>query len=383
MSRGLEIDISLLLDRFTLSVRWQTAESSLGIFGPSGAGKTTILETLAGLRAAARGVIRVDGRTWLDSARGIRLPPERRGIGYVPQDLLLFPHRDVMGNLRSGRRRAERAGRARIEPRKVLEVLELADLAGRDVRTLSGGERRRVALGRALCSGPELLLLDEPLANLDLALRRRILPYLFRVREEFAMPTLHVSHDATEIKALCREVMVLAGGRTMAHGPPDEIFATPSIVPMTWAEGFENVVRGMVTAVSDSVVTVDLEPGVSITVAAGGAGIDRAAAGREAAPAVGSEAILAVRAEELILATQTPTALSAQNILAGTIRDIREARPEDGHAGQLLVGVAVGRLPAPLFASITTEARRRLGLREGMPVTIVCKAHSFRILATR
>jgi len=227
MRHGIVLDITLSLDRFTLSVRWETVENSLGIFGPSGAGKTTILESVAGLRKAARGVIRVNGQSWLDSARGLCLPPERRGVGYVPQDALLFPHRNVMENLLSGRRRAERAAKKSVAPDRVLEVLELTDLGRRDVVSLSGGERQRVALGRALCSGPDLLLLDEPLANLDLPLRRRILPYLFKVREEFAIPTLYVSHDATEIKTLSREVLVLDAGKVRAHGHPDEVLTDP------------------------------------------------------------------------------------------------------------------------------------------------------------
>ena len=311
MMHGTIFDITLPLDRFTLSIRWETVESSLGIFGPSGAGKTTILESVAGLRTTTRGLIRVNGETWLDSSRGLCLPPERRGVGYVPQDALLFPHRNVMENLRSGRRRAERSARKVVALDRVLEVLELRDLAGRDVVSLSGGERQRVALGRALCSGPDLLLLDEPLANLDLPLRRRILPYLFRVREEFALPTLYVSHDATEIKTLSREVMVLDAGKVKAQGRPDEVFTDPSIFPMTRTEGFENVLHGRVTETSESTATVELEPGLRIAIAA-----------RDLV--VGHEAVLAVRAEDLILATQSPSGLSAQNALSGEIRESAE-----------------------------------------------------------
>ena len=383
MSRGLGIDLTLPLHRFTLSVRWATEEGALGLFGPSGAGKTTLMESLAGLRGAARGVIRVGGRTWLDTERGIRWPPERRGIGYVPQDPLLFPHWNVSENLLAGRRRAAMIKRPPADPRRVMEVLDLETIAGRDVRMLSGGERRRVALGRALCSGPELLLLDEPLAHLDPGLRQKVLSYLFSIREEFAIPTIHVSHDATELKALCREVMVIDAGRMIAHGPPDELFAIGPVLPLTRGEGFENVVRGVVSAVSGSIVTVDLAPGARVAVASPGftgQGLDGPGG---ADRLVGREVVLAARAEELILATQTPAGLSAQNILAGEVSRIVEAAPEAGGDGQLLVGVAVARLPSPLFATITADAKRRLALREGMPIHIVCKAHSFRILARR
>lgn len=368
MTCGILLDIALPLDRFTLAVRWETAESALGIFGASGAGKTTILESLAGLRTAARGLIQVNGRTWLDSTRNIRLPPELRGVGYVPQDALLFPHRNVLQNLASGRRRADKAHGRRVTPERVLEILELTDLASRPVGSLSGGERQRVALGRALCSGPELLLLDEPLSGLDLPLRRRILSYLFRVRDEFAIPTLHVSHDATEIKTLSREVMVLASGKVAACGPPDAVFTDPSILPLTRAEGFENVVRGRVTSFSDSTAIVELEPGLAVFVAASDL-------------AVGQDVVLAVRADDVILAAQEPAGLSAQNALEGRVREVQEEARET--SGEVLVSVTLGRLRAPLVASITKQARRRLALQPGMPVFLVTKAHSFRVLAAR
>ncbi|HEU4402709.1 MAG TPA: molybdenum ABC transporter ATP-binding protein [Candidatus Polarisedimenticolia bacterium] len=370
MTHAIVLDLTLPLDRFNVSVRWETFEGSLGIFGPSGAGKTTILEAVAGLRKGTRGFIRVNGRIWLDTSRNVCLPPERRGVGYVPQDALLFPHRNVMQNLMSGRRRAERTDRERVTPHRVLEVLELTDLAGRDVVSLSGGERQRVALGRALCSGPDLLLLDEPLANLDLPLRRRILPYLFRVREEFSIPTLFVSHDATEIKTLSKEVMVLASGKAIAHGRPDEVFTDPAVLPMTRTEGFENVLRGTVTDTSDSTATVAVEPGLRIAIAA-----------RDLV--VGREVVLAVRAEDLILATQPPSGISAQNTLAGEIREIRATNPEEETGGQVLVAVTLGRLRTSLFATITTQACHRLALRPGTPVFLVGKANSFRVLATR
>ena len=221
MSPGLAVSVAVPLDRSDLKVDWETGETSLGVFGHSGAGKTTFLETLAGLRKSARGRIGMNGGTWLDSSRGVCLPPERRGVGYVPQEMLLFPHRDVLGNLLSGARRRRKAAGKGPSLERVLEVLELSGLQDREVAALSGGERRRVALGRALCSGPELLLLDEPLSGLDDPLRGRILTYLLRAQEEFSVPTITVSHDATEITLLSREVAVLEAGRVVALGRPE------------------------------------------------------------------------------------------------------------------------------------------------------------------
>jgi molybdate transport system ATP-binding protein len=369
-------DITLPLDRFTLTVRWETSHAALGIFGPSGAGKTSILESIAGLRRAARGTIRVGGETWLDSSRGIVRPPERRGVGYVPQDGLLFPHRDVLGNILSGTRRAGRPGALRVDPERALEVLELGDLRHRDVSSLSGGERQRVALGRALCSGPALLLLDEPLGSLDQPLRRRILPYLLRIQKEFAVPTIYVSHEATEITLLSHEVLILEAGKEVARGRPQEIFIDRAIYPMARAGGFENLLTGRVVEASGAVATVELEPGMRVTVAAP----DQVA---------GREVIVAARAEDFILAVYPPTGLSAQNILAGEIREIRQPAANDsssgeaGAAGQVVVVVEVGRLAAPLLATITAQACRQLALAPGGRIHLVCKANSFHVLATR
>lgn len=364
----LACDLRLELPRFTLAVRWETSEASLGVFGHSGAGKTTLLETLAGVRRGARGVIRVNGQTWLDSERGINQPPERRGMGYVPQDVLLFPHRDVLGNLLAGRRRAERAGR-RVRPERVLEILELAELQRRPVTTLSGGERQRVALGRALCSSPDLLLLDEPLAGLDLPLRRRVLAYLLAVREEFSIPSIYVSHDAAEVRMLSNEMIVMACGSVIARGSPAKILTELPALPLAGSGGFENVLSGRVLQLVEAAAEVELAPGLHVWVA-----------GQELA--AGQQVTISVRADDLILATQAPSGLSAQNILAGTVREIREVDASEG--GPLLVVlVELKPIAAPLAVAITRQACRQLGLEPGMSVHLVSKAHAWRVLAAR
>jgi molybdate transport system ATP-binding protein len=363
------LDVQVALAPFTLAVRWATAETSLGVFGPSGAGKTTLLEAVAGLRRDTRGRIVVQGEVWLDSARGIDLAPERRGVGYVPQDVLLFPHRDVQGNLQAGRRRAERPGARRLDPGRVLEVLELESLRSREVASLSGGERQRVALGRALCSAPLLLLLDEPLAGVDLALRRRILPYLWRVREEFEIPTLYVSHDATEIQMLAREVLVLEAGRVAAQGAPASVLASAGVLPLSRADGFENVLRGRV---------VEARPAVAVAALANGARLSFAAAGL----AVGQEVSIGVRAEDLILSLREPAGLSARNALAAVIREVRPGGVEESEAPAVVATLEPGGGP-PLVVLLTDEAIRELGLEVGLPVYLLCKAQACRLLAAR
>ncbi|MGH9411684.1 MAG: ATP-binding cassette domain-containing protein [Vicinamibacterales bacterium] len=207
----IEIDVTLAQGTFTLHAAIRIAAAATAIFGPSGAGKTTMLDAIAGLRTPQRGTIAVGGRLLYSSSDAIDVPPHQRRIGYVPQDVSLFPHMDVRRNLLYGRH-------AGVSPDldRVLAMLEIEALVDRRVTDLSGGERQRVALGRALMSGPSLLLLDEPLAAVDVPLRRRILPYLQRVRDELHVPILYVSHDRDEIVALADAVVLVESGRVTA-----------------------------------------------------------------------------------------------------------------------------------------------------------------------
>jgi molybdate transport system ATP-binding protein len=210
------------LGRFTLEVDATLEAPVTALFGPSGAGKTTLLELVAGLRRAEAGAIRLDGEALAERGAGLHRAPERRRLGYVPQDGALFPHLSVERNLRYGwRPEGEAAGPSFA---RVVAVLELEPHLGKGVGALSGGERRRVALGRALLASPRLLLLDEPLSGLDAALKRRVLPYLRAVREAFGTPMLYVSHDPDEVVALCDEVLLLEAGRVAARGTPTELF---------------------------------------------------------------------------------------------------------------------------------------------------------------
>lgn len=191
-----------------------------GIFGPSGAGKTTLLDMIAGLHRPAMGSIRLGDLVLTDCAARSFVPAHRRRIGYVPQDLALFPHLSVRGNLLFGHRGVEPSD-ARFSLEAVTELLEIRPMIDRSIMALSGGEKQRVALARALLSAPVLLLLDEPLASLDARLKQRILPFLRRIRDAYPLPILHVSHDPAEIRALCDEVLVLDAGRVVRQGAAD------------------------------------------------------------------------------------------------------------------------------------------------------------------
>jgi molybdate transport system ATP-binding protein len=204
------IDIELVQGGFTLTAAFELSGRAAALFGPSGAGKTTILDAIAGLRTPRRGSITVDGRCLYSSEERTNVPPHRRHVGYVPQDVALFPHMNVRRNLLYG----SHAG-ASPDVNRVLSMLEIETLLDRRVTDLSGGERQRVALGRALMSGPSLLLLDEPLAAVDVPLRRRIIPYLRRIRDELTIPIVYVSHDREEVDALADAVVMIDRGEVI------------------------------------------------------------------------------------------------------------------------------------------------------------------------
>ena len=207
---ALAFDLTVGQGEFTLQVRDDAEVQVLGLAGPSGSGKTTLLEALAGLRPAV-GLVRVGGRTLLDSAAGIDVPPRHRRVGYVPQDARLFPHLTVRRNLEYGAKHA-----ARVDA--VAEMLEVANLLERPTAGLSGGERQRVALGRALAAEPDLLLLDEPLGALDPARRDRILPYVLRARQALGVPMVWVTHDVQELRHAADRAIVVDRGLVVHAG---------------------------------------------------------------------------------------------------------------------------------------------------------------------
>ncbi len=213
----LDVDVEKRLGDFSLSARFQTGKGVTGVFGPSGAGKTTLVNMIAGLVAPDRGRIAIDETVLFDSVKGIDLPPHRRRIGYVFQEGRLFPHFSVARNLDYGRRMCglppDQAQRARI-----VGLLDIGELLDRRPGKLSGGERQRIAIGRALLMRPHLLLLDEPLASLDVARKREILPYLERLRDEVGIPMVYVSHQAAELRRIATSVVRLDAGKVAATG---------------------------------------------------------------------------------------------------------------------------------------------------------------------
>lgn len=376
----LEIDVELPLEHFDLTVQVCLEQPSTAIFGPSGSGKTSLLECLAGLRHRARGTLRFNDETWLSTPQGRRLAAEARGVGWVPQDGLLFPHLDVRRNLLSGAARGqgpagrrEHAHAAAMAFDDIVDLLELAPLLQRRVTTLSGGERQRVALGRALVSAPRLLLLDEPLSSLDVPLRRRLLPLLRRLRSELTVPMILISHDPVEVQALCDELVLLRDGRVVAQGEPRQVLIEPQHFAATrelsaLAEGgsYENVLFGTVLDDNPLSAVVELAEGAVLRTEP----LPKRAAG-ELTVGQRREVLLGLRASDILIATERPHGISARNVLPARIVALRA---DDG-----VIRVELASGMPPLVVQVAAETSAELGLEVGSHVFLLIKATACRV----
>lgn len=330
------------------------------IFGPSGSGKTTLLDAIAGLRHVQEGEIEVNGRTLFSSAGGINRPPRDRGIGYVPQEGALFPHLSVRKNILFGANRDTPGKFKGISMDHVLDVLEIGNLLDRRVAKLSGGEGQRVALARAILSNPQLLLLDEPLAALDIGLKERILPYLARVRDEFSIPMIYVTHNVTEVLTLADWVLMVSQGRLVAQGFPQEVLRSRQAIVQPGDDQFENILTARV---------MELDPESARTRV-------RLASGQELyIPLVSQPGVQTVNVrispDDILLGTKRPDGISAANVLAGTVKRIETL------AGEALITVAAGD---EFFVRLTQSAVNRLELAVRTPVFLIMKTRSFRLL---
>ncbi|MAG29536.1 MAG: molybdenum ABC transporter ATP-binding protein [Deltaproteobacteria bacterium] len=363
MTNGPEslLEIELARVGFSMSLRLEWQSRTLVLFGASGSGKTTLLRVLLGLEPAARARVRLAGE-WLDDPeRGLRTPVHERRLGWVPQSPTLFPDRNVERNIRFGARTTRRTGGSTTALSEdwigqAIEVLGLGDLLTRAVGDLSGGERQRVALARAIATRPRALLLDEPLAALDLGLRARILPYLIRIRDELDLPIVHITHDPDEAMLLGEEIAVLDAGRLIAQGAPRETLWSQAVHSLSTRMGVENVLEVRGASPDGPSTLVRTTGGTEL----------------ETPWAVGSgeELCLGLRAEDILIALDRPGRISARNLCPGRIVQI------ESHLDNRLVHVDVGS--ERLISKLTQRAVAELDLEPGTDVYLIIKSQALR-----
>ncbi len=350
----IEVDVRLRRGAFELACAFRSETGALALFGRSGSGKSTVLGLIAGLLRPDAGHVRIDGETLVDVGRGVFVPPHRRRVGVVFQDALLFPHLSVRSNLAYGRRFAQ-AGQP-VDPDAVIEMLGIGHLLERRPAGLSGGERQRVAIGRALLSGPRLLLLDEPLAALDFERRQEIMPYVERLRDALRWPLVYVSHAVDEVARIAREVVVLEAGAVVASGAPGEVLAPVGARGASARFGAVSVVEATVAGHDPAYGLTALEhPAGPISVP-----------GRVGEP--GATHRLLVRATDVALAVQRPRDVSFRTVLVGTIRAIDV---DDGPTARVEIALR-GR--GRLVALVTRKAIDELALDAGDEVFAMVKA---------
>jgi molybdate transport system ATP-binding protein len=357
-ARMTEVAIEKRLGAFQLSARFSAPDTGItALFGRSGVGKTTLVNALAGLIRPDRGHISVRGQVLFDAERRIDIPPERRRLGYIFQEGRLFPHYTVRGNLRYGMpRRHARTGALGFDA--VVALLGIEPLLERYPAALSGGEKQRVAIGRALLADPRLLLMDEPLASLDAQRKAEILPFIERLRDELHLPIIYVSHAMEEIVRLADTLVLLAEGHVAAVGPVEELTSRLDLRPLTGRYEAGAVIRVTVAGQDVSYGLTELAfPGGRLRVP-------------HVALPLRTPLRIRIRARDVVLATQAPTGLSIRNAFAGRIIEIA---PDRGPLVDVRVDIGVPGQPVVLWARITARARDELRLALGAPVHALVK----------
>ena len=361
---GLEVRVRRTLSGedggFQLDVAFALEKGITILFGPSGAGKTTLLDCLAGLADPDQGRIAVGPRMLFDAEEGINLSPRERKIGYVFQDLALFPHLTVEANVVYG------LGGLKAEDRKrrvedALESLRISDLRTRRPAELSGGERQRVALARALVIQPSLLLLDEPLAALDMPVRMKIAEDLRRSIQALPIPVLYVTHSRDEVFMLGERMLMMERGKIIAEGTPHQVMSAPRSETVAQLAGFENVFEAQVTSIHEERGTMTCKIG------GGKLELETPLVRAE----VGSNLRVGISAGDVLLATSAPVGLSARNILPGKLLSLWQRD---------MIVVARVDCGVEMSVHLTLAARDSLELVPGKQVWLIVKTHSCHLL---
>jgi molybdate transport system ATP-binding protein len=350
----ISVDVGLHLGTFKLDVAFATDGGIIALFGRSGSGKSLTLNLIAGLARPDRGRISIDGRVLVDTSAHIFIPKHRRRVGFVFQEAHLFPHFSVRHNLLFGRWFSPRRGR-RFDPGSVIATLGIGRLLDRAPGNLSGGEKQRVAIGRALLSNPRILLMDEPLAALDMELKLEILPLIERIRDEFKVPIVYVSHAIEEVARLASQVVILEAGRVAAIGEPGDVFGAAR------SDGDENrferssVLIAHVAGHNQAYGLTELAHPAGAIWLTGRAGL------------VGQEVRIVINATDVTLSTVAPRNLSVRTVLVGTVDAVET---DGGPTAAVVVALQGG---SRLVALATRMAVDELGLRRGGRVFALVK----------
>ncbi|HEV2707010.1 MAG TPA: molybdenum ABC transporter ATP-binding protein [Pyrinomonadaceae bacterium] len=364
----LSVKVQKQFEDFALDVEFNAPPGVTIIFGASGSGKTTTLKAIAGLFQPDAGRISIGERVLYDSASGVNLPIRQRRVGYVFQNLALFPHLSAQANVEFGMTEFATREERRARALELLANFRVRHIAARLPRHISGGEAQRVALARALASAPRLLLLDEPLSALDEETKLGIIADLKRLNRELRLPVVYVTHSREEASALGERAVVLERGRVVAEGEPEAVFDAPVRASVARLTGVENIFEGRVVQEGDAQGEDDATMTVELSGVEGVCRIEvpRARVGADARLTV------AVRSGDIMLATDEPRGLSARNVLAGTIAGIEE------RGGQTLVRAHCGGVE--WVSSVTRRSVEELGLTVGRPVWLAFKTYSCRVL---
>ena len=339
---------------FSLDVQLSAGPGVTALYGRSGSGKTSVINMVAGLSKPNSGHIKVDGKTLFDSTAGINLPPEARRLGYVFQEHRLFPHLSVRGNLEFGQNRLAASERTQSFD-QVVEVLGIDHLLDRHPSKLSGGEKQRVAIGRALLASPRILLMDEPLAALDPARKAELLPFIAQLSRRFSTPILYVSHSMDEVLRLADTLALMDEGKVAAAGPLEALLSDPGLRPLTGRYDAGAVVQAIVAGHDASFGITRLSfPGGILLV------------GQSDSP-VGAKVRVRIHARDIAIAIEPPDRVSIRNVLPAAVVSVT---PADA----FLVDVVLACGPTRLWAQITALAQAQLNLAPGMRVHALVKA---------
>ena len=347
---------------FDLDAQFRASPGFTILFGASGAGKTTVLDSIAGFTQPDEGRVAVAGQDLFDSEKRQNVPAWQRRIGYVIQDLALFPHLTAQENVAFGLHVLTQSER-RQRSLEMLRTFGIEHLSNHRPAQISGGERQRVALARTLVTEPRALLLDEPLAALDRPTKSQILNDLRQWNELHRVPILYVTHSREEVFALGERVIVLADGRIVAHGRPHEVMSTPHLETVAQLFGFENIFDATVTSLHEERGTLTCRLGI------GPVELETPLVRAE----VGGRLRVGIRAGDLLLATEIPRGLSARNIIPGTIQQIEQR--------DVIISATVDCSGIAFEVHLTLAAREALQLVQGKNVWVVVKTHSCHLMS--